>query len=83
MFDNLNGGYHYALIKNFDRLLSSGHGHVKKLCPFCLHGFIKDCLKPGQLEEHMERCFTYGGTKIVIPEKGKNDILQFKDYTNN
>ena len=54
---------------------------MKTFCPFCLHGFVKDCLKPGQLEEHKERRFTYGGTKIVMPEKGKNDRLEFKDYS--
>ena len=25
--------------------------------------------------------FTYGATKIVMPEKGKNDTLEFKDYS--
>ena len=80
IFDNLKGGYHYALIKNFDRLLGSGDDHPKKFCPFCLHGFRKDCLKPGQLEEHKEKCFTYGGTRIVMPEEGKDDTLQIKDY---
>ena len=80
MFDNLNAGHHYALIKNFDRLLGSSGGHPKTFCPFCCHGFIKKMLKPGQLEEHMERCFTYGATKIVMPEEGKN-VLEFKDYS--
>ena len=33
------------------------------------------------MKEHMKDCFKYGGAKIVMPEKGKNDILQFKDYS--
>ena len=81
MFDNSNGGNHYALIKNFDRLLGRQGGHVKTYCPFCCHGFVRDCLKPGQLEEHKERCYTYGATMIVMPEEGKNDTLEFKDYS--
>ena len=36
-------------------------------------------MKPGQLEENKERCYTYGATKIVMPEEGKNDTLEFKD----
>ena len=41
MFDHSNGGHHYALIKNFDRLLSSGRGHVKKFCPFVVMALEK------------------------------------------
>ena len=29
----------------------------------------------------MDRCFKYGGARIVMPEQGVNDILQFKDYS--
>ena len=29
----------------------------------------------------MDTCFKYGGEKIVMPEEGKNDILEFKDYS--
>ena len=30
MYDNLKEGYHYALIKNLDRLLGRGDAHAKK-----------------------------------------------------
>ena len=73
--------YHYVLIKNFDRLLGKSDSHPKNFCPYCCHGFDKRSLKDGQIDEHMTKCFTYGGTRIVLPEKGKNDILKFKNYS--
>merc|ERR1711954_459161 len=31
------------------------------------------------MEEHMKECFTYGGTKVNIPEKGGN-TFEFTQY---
>ena len=46
MFDNLKGGYHYALIKNFDRLLGRQGDKGKKFCPYCCHGSIPENITP-------------------------------------
>ena len=45
-----------------------------------LHGLVvKNYLKPGQMENHKNNCFTYDSANIVMPELGKN-IIQFKDW---
>ena len=31
------------------------------------------------MKEHMETCFTYGGCKLIMPEKGENTI-EFTEY---
>ena len=33
------------------------------------------------MEEHMDICFKYGGARIVMPQVGVNDIVQFRDYS--
>ena len=81
MFDNCKDGYHYALIKNFDRLLGSCNKHQRKFRPYCCHCFVVESYTPEIMKEHMDTCFKYGGAKTVMPEKGKKDILQFKDYS--
>ena len=53
-----DGRYHYALIKDLNRLLRSpADTNTKEFCQFCLHGFVKRYLKPGQMKNHMEECF--------------------------
>ena len=66
--------YHYTLIKKFNSLLGNGHAHQKEFCPYCCHGFDTRYIKPGQMEEHMETCFTYGGVSVIMPKKGENKI---------
>ena len=49
--------YHYVLIKNLNRLLSTEGGnnmHPKIFCPYCCYGFDKRYLEEGQMEEHMK-----------------------------
>ena len=29
----------------------------------------------------MDDCFKYGGVKVIMPEKGKNDEIKFTDYS--
>ena len=80
MLENGNG-YHYVLIKNLNGLLGKGGTGTqpKEFCPYCCWGFDKRSLKEGQMEEHMAKCFTYGGTKVNMPEIGKN-ILEYTKY---
>ena len=59
MFDNLKEGYHYALIKNFDRLLGSRYAHQREFCPYCCYGFVAENYTPEKMEEHMDTCFKY------------------------
>ena len=73
--------YHYVLIKDFNKLLGSGGERPKQWCPYCCHGFDTRYLKPGQMDEHMKTCFTYGGCKVNMPEIGKNTI-EFTQYYN-
>merc|ERR1711954_377969 len=70
MLEN-DDNYHYVLIKNLNRLLgkSKNVSTPKEFCPYCCYGFDKRYLKEGQMEEHMTECFTYGGTKVNMPEK--------------
>merc|ERR1711867_147003 len=70
--------YHYVLIKNLNRLLNYDN-NPKEFCPYCCHGFDKRYLTEGQIDEHIATCFTYGGAKIKMPEKGEN-ILQYTQY---
>merc|ERR1711954_579275 len=55
-----------------NRLLRSpaDGNHTKEFCPYCCHGFDLRSLKEGQMEAHMEECFTYGGVKVIMPEEG-------------
>ena len=73
--------YHYVLIQNLNRLLGSGKDHPKEFCPYCCYGFVKKYIKPGQMKEHIETCFTYGGRKVIMPEKGE-DTIEFTQYNN-
>ena len=71
--------YHYVLIKNLNRLHCYDCSNPKEFCPYCCYGFDKRCVKEGQMEEHMKECFTYGGTKVNMPEIGEN-TLEYTQY---
>ena len=81
MLENGNG-YHYVLIKNLNGLLGKGESgtHPKELCPYCCLGFDKRYREPGELVQHMERCFQFKGTKVIMPEKDQNKIM-FTNYS--
>ena len=82
MLDN-GKRYHYVLIKNLNRLLgnSGAVAHPKNFCPYCCHGFDKRYLKDGQISEHKDVCFLYKGAKVIMPTKGKNDVIRFTNYS--
>jgi hypothetical protein len=69
---------HYCLIKDLNAFLCRTKKTRNKtyFCNYCLHGFTKETL----LQEHVQYCSIHGAQKIEIPEKGKNDILEFRDY---
>ena len=60
-----DGRYHYTLINDLNILLKSpaDGGSTREFCPFCLHGFVKRYLKPGQMKNHMEECFKKRGLR--------------------
>ena len=76
-----NGVNHYTWVKNISRLLSSQVSNHKEKHYFCLR-----CLNPfwipKSLEKHLEYCSNHEAVKIEMPEKGKNNILKFKNYCN-
>ena len=69
---------HYCLIKDLDRFLSRTKTHVGRsyYCPYCLHGFIREQLR----NDHLSYCSSHGAQKVVLPQKGQDDILEFKDF---
>ena len=75
------GVSHYCLIENFSRLVSSQvskHNGKSFLCERCLNPFPTE----ESLNKHEEYCNTNECIKVVMPEKGKNDIVKFKNYCN-
>ena len=75
------GVSHYTWVKNVSRLLSSQvskHHGKKYFCDRCLYPF--QCEE--SLNKHLEYCSNHEAVKIVMPEKGKNDILKFENYFN-
>lgn len=71
---------HYVYIKNFSRLVSmqtSSHKTAKFFCKRCLHGFYKTTT----LEDHITNgCMNMDSAKVVMPIKGENDSMKFKNY---
>ena len=70
---------HYCLIRDLNRFLHRANrtGAKKRYyCPYCLNGFTSEVV----LNKHLEFCATKGEQKIVLPEKGKGDVLKFRDY---
>ena len=79
-----DGRYHYALIKNLNRLLRTpADTHTKEFCPFCLHGFDLRCLKPGQMKNHMEECFKKRGLRWLCLKRIRMIKLCLKIIANN
>ena len=59
---------HYALIKDFSRLLRSQvskHRGAMHFCRFCLHGFTKKSL----LDAHISDCSKHEPQRTVLPEE--------------
>ena len=69
---------HYCLIRNLNTYLyrTKSHKDVTYFCPYCLNGFIREDL----MMNHKEFCAVNGEQKIVLPQKGVDDILSFKDF---
>ena len=69
---------HYCLIRNLNRFLSRSKScrNVTYFCDFCLHGYIREDL----MLKHREFCAVNGEQKIVLPQKGVDDILKFNDF---
>ena len=69
---------HYCLIRNLNRFLSRTKTTRKQqfFCPYCLHGFNLDKL----LKEHIVYCSTNEPQKVTLPDSGKNDMLEYKEF---
>jgi hypothetical protein len=81
MFINEGENSHYSCIKDFGRLLADKDTHKGKLfhCFHCLHGFTQERL----LDEHkLLGCAINDCAKAVLPVKGENDTVEFKNYKN-
>lgn len=68
--------WHYCWIKNFSRLMSSqisSNDHLMFFCFRCLQHFTSEL----NLKRHDEDCQQLNKCKIVMPEAGKNDIIEF------
>ena len=64
--------YHYVLVKDLSRLVSSkynNHKHKTYFCQYCLH----DCTSEELLENHLERCKLHGALRIKLPEAGNKN----------
>ena len=70
--------YHYAWIKNYDRLLSYDNSHPKVFCPYCCYGFDKSRNGIENLRKHKEHCEEYGPQRTEMP---KETFIQFKEVT--
>ena len=58
---------HYALIKNFSRLVTSQvtkNGHTHHFCRFCLHGFTRKNL----LDKHVVDCSKHEPQRTELPD---------------
>ena len=76
-----NGVKHYTWVKNISRLFSSQVSNHKEKHYFCLR-CLNPFWAPKSLEKHLEYCSNHEAVKIEMSEKGKNDILKFKNYCN-
>ena len=70
------GHSHYILIRSLSRLLrKSASTHKQHYCPYCLHGFYREC----SLEEHLPDCRPHGPQKTVFP-KEEEKVLKFTNH---
>jgi hypothetical protein len=72
--------YHYAWIKNYDRLLSYDNHHGKVFCPHCCYGFDKRGNGKENLRKHKVICEAYGPQRTTLPKEGENWI-HFEEVT--
>jgi hypothetical protein len=74
-----NGGKHYVLIKDINRMLCSvsKHKEKKNFCLHCLHS----CTSEEILEKHKETCLEVNGTQATrLPKEGTK--IKFKNHRN-
>lgn len=69
---------HYCVIRDLNGFLYRTKSNRNKMyfCPYCLNGFTREDL----MMNHREFCAENGDQKIVLPQKGVNDILKFNDF---
>ena len=74
-----NGGRHYVLIKDVNRMLCSvsKHKEKKNFCLHCLHS----CSSEKTLAKHKETCLEVNGTQATkLPKEGTK--IKFKNHRN-
>ncbi|CAB3976688.1 Gastrula zinc finger [Paramuricea clavata] len=74
-----NGGNHYVLIKDVNRMLFSvsGNSNKKHFCLYCLHS----CVSEESLKKHSETCISVNGTQATkLPNEGSK--IKFGHYRN-
>ena len=70
--------FHYAWIKNYNRLLSYDINNTKVFCPHCCYGFQKSANGIENLRKHEVVCEAYGPQRTEIP---KDTWIKFKEVT--
>ena len=78
LFLQKDNASHYCLIKDLNAFLHRTKTSKSKtfFCPYCLQGFTRQDL----LDKHTDFCSANGEQKIILPTKGKDDILKFTDF---
>ncbi|CAB3994705.1 Gastrula zinc finger [Paramuricea clavata] len=74
-----DGGNHYVLIKDVNRMLFSvsGNSNKKHFCLYCLHS----CVSEESLKKHSETCISVNGTQATkLPNEGSK--IKFGHYRN-
>jgi len=77
--ENNKKSAHYALIKDFKKLIFKSLAHYRSyevICNKCMIGFTNE----SAYNKHLYYCTT-GNTQCVMPEEGKDDIVEFKNHT--
>ena len=77
--DKLIKKTHVVWIKNLSRLISfqiPNLGHKCIICRRCLSAFQKQ----STYDNHYEYCGKTEGGRVILPIKGKNDIVEFKHF---
>ena len=72
--------YHYVLISDLSRLVSSQvskNGNKKHICNRCLHYFASSCL----LKRHLSDCKRLNKCRVILPPK-EQAIIEFKNFKN-
>jgi hypothetical protein len=71
-----NQNTHYCLIKDLDSFRYDKNKHKQYTCRNCLQGFQRK----ETMEKHKEICFNHKHCNTIMPKKGKNDVLKFKNH---